>query len=80
MSRRLWLLALIAGLLMTAPLAVAADDAIEWSEDKDGAQKSYTMDGVTIAISSDQNADNESARAADRAKRRDSHGLRRGTD
>jgi hypothetical protein len=62
MSLRPWLFALMAGLLITAPLVAGADDAIEWSQDKDGKHKSYTIDGVAIAISDELNADNESPR------------------
>jgi hypothetical protein len=51
--------ALVAGvLMMAASPIVRADTLIEW----DGAQKNYTIDDVTIAISNEQNADNESPR------------------
>jgi hypothetical protein len=48
--------------VLASPIRAEADTLIDWSQDKDGAQKTYTVDGVRITLSASKNSHDESPR------------------
>jgi hypothetical protein len=58
-----WTITVLALMLVLAsPIEAGADTLIDWSQDKDGGQKTYTVDGVRITLSAIKNSHDESPR------------------